>query len=173
MAFRFNNLSVLVVEDTAPMRKLIISVLDTLDVGKIYEADSGEKGFEEFRRHSPDIVIADWHMAPVNGIQLTQEIRNNPMSTDRMTPVILVTGYSALGRVSEARDAGVTEFLVKPFSANDLAKRLAYVINKPRDFIDSRQYFGPDRRRRENPEFAGPDRRTIVPRPSSRENTRR
>ena len=76
-----------------------------------------------------------------------------------MAPVILVTGYSALSRVAEARDAGVTEFLVKPFSANDLAKRIAYVINKPRDFIDCTGYFGPDRRRRKNPDYKGPFRR--------------
>ena len=76
-----------------------------------------------------------------------------------MVPVVLVTGYSALQRVAEARDAGVTEFLVKPFSANDLAKRIAYVINKPRDYIDSDDYFGPDRRRRMAPDFKGPFRR--------------
>lgn len=149
----------LVVEDTAPMRKLIISVLETLGVGRIYDADSGEKGFEAFRKHIPDILIADWHMEPMNGIALTQEVRNNALSPNRMAPVILVTGYSALSRVAEARDAGVTEFLVKPFSANDLAKRLAYVINKPRDFIDCTDYFGPDRRRRANPDYRGPERR--------------
>lgn len=162
MAFRFGNLSVLVVEDTTPMRRLITSVLETLGVGRIFEADCGERGFELFRRESPDIVIADWHMEPMNGIEFTQEIRNNTLSPNRMAPVILVTGYSALTRVSQARDAGVTEFLVKPFSANDLAKRLAYVINKPRDFIDSNDYFGPDRRRRQLPDFRGPDRRTAT-----------
>lgn len=166
MTFRFSNLSVLVVEDTQPMRKLIMSVLDTLGVGKIYEADSGEAGFESFRRNAPDIVIADWHMKPVNGIDLTRNIRTGAQSSGRMTPVILVTGYSALSRVAEARDAGVTEFLVKPFSANDLAKRLAYVINKPRDFVDCNGYFGPDRRRRDNTDYAGGERRLFTPRTS-------
>jgi CheY-like chemotaxis protein len=166
MTFRFENLSVLVVEDTAPMRKLIVSVLETLGVGKVYQAETGESGFESFRRNAPDIVIADWHMLPVNGIELTKNIRTGAQSSGRMTPVILVTGYSALSRVSEARDAGVTEFLVKPFSANDLAKRLAYVINKPRDFVDCNEYFGPDRRRRANPEYNGPDRRNFTARPS-------
>ena len=97
---------------------------------------------------NPDIVIADWQMEPMNGIELTHEIRTNQLSPNRMAPVILVTGYSAITRVAQARDVGVTEFIVKPFSANDLAKRLAYVINKPRDFIDADGYFGPDRRRR-------------------------
>lgn len=159
MAFNFKKLSVLVVEDTAPMRKLIASVLETMDVGEIYTAEQGEDGYEKIKRHNPDIVIADWHMQPMNGIELTQEVRTNTLSPNRMVPVILVTGYSALSRVAEARDAGVTEFLVKPFSANDLAKRIAYVINKPRDFIDCEGYFGPDRRRRINPDYKGPFRR--------------
>src|SRR5690606_31522864 len=107
-----------------------------------------------------------WHMTPINGIELTQNIRTGAQSSGRMAPVILVTGYSALSRVSEARDAGVTEFLVKPFSANDLAKRLAYVINKPRDFVDCTDYFGPDRRRRDNADFNGADRRKFTARPS-------
>lgn len=161
MAFKFDKLSVLVVEDTAPMLKLVVSVLESLGVGHVYSADSGERGFETFKRVNPDIVISDWHMKPMDGIALTEEIRNNQLSPNRMAPIVLVTGYSALARVSEARDAGVTEFLVKPFSANDLAKRIAYVINKPRDFIDCPHYFGPDRRRRAQPDYAGPYRRLM------------
>lgn len=159
MAFDFKKLSVLVVEDTGPMRELIVSVLETLGVGRVYTATDGERGFETFRTKQPDIVIADWHMEPINGIDLTTRIRKDPMSPNRMAPIVLVTGYSALIRVAQARDAGVTEFMVKPFSANDMAKRIAYVINKPRDFIDSKDYFGPDRRRRKDPGYRGSMRR--------------
>jgi two-component system chemotaxis response regulator CheY len=160
MPFKFDKLSVLVVEDTIPMQKLIVSVLDSLDIKNVHAAHDGARGFEQFKKICPDIVIADWHMEPISGIQLTDQIRRNPESPNKMAPVILVTGYSAMSRVAEARDHGVTEFLVKPFSANDLAKRIAYVINKPRDFIDYDQYFGPDRRRRAMPTFNGPYRRS-------------
>lgn len=159
MAFNFGKLSVLVVEDTPPMRKLMCSVLGTLGIGHILQAENGEQGFEKMRASNPDVVIADWMMEPVNGIELAREIRTNTLSPNRMVPIILVTGYSALQRVAEARDAGVNEFLVKPFSANDLAKRIAYVINKPRDFIDNDTYFGPCRRRMRNPDYRGPFRR--------------
>ena len=161
MAFKFEKLTVLVVEDTAPMLKLIVSVLESLGVGHVYSADNGERGFETFKRVNPDIVISDWHMKPMTGIDLALEIRKNPISPNRTVPMVLVTGYSAMSRVAEARDAGVTEFLIKPFSANDLAKRIAYVINKPRDFIDCSSYFGPDRRRRALPGYAGPFRRQV------------
>ena len=159
MPFNFEKLSVLLVEDTLPMLRLMNAVLGTLGVRNIYTASSGERAFEVFRKEAPDIVISDWHMEPIDGIELTRMIRRDPLSPNRMAPVILVTGFSAVSRVATARDAGVTEFMVKPFSANDLAKRLAYVINKPRDFIDAPDYFGPDRRRRANPDFAGPFRR--------------
>ena len=76
-----------------------------------------------------------------------------------MVPIIMMTGYSAMPRVSEARDCGATEFLVKPFSANDMARRIAYVINKPRDFIETEDFFGPDRRRRKIDNYRGPRRR--------------
>lgn len=141
------------------MRKLVASVLETMDVGSVYTAESGEEGFEKFRKYNPDIVITDWHMEPMDGIALAKEIRTNMLSPNRMVPIILITGYSAYKRVEDARDAGVTEFLVKPFSANDLAKRIGYVINKPRDFIDAPHYFGPDRRRKADPKYKGPFRR--------------
>lgn len=159
MGFDFKKMSVLVVEDTPPMRKLIVSVLNNLGVGNVYSATEGKRGYEIFCQENPDIVILDWAMEPMNGLELTLEIRKNHLSPNRMVPIILVTGFSALNRVAEARDAGVTEFMVKPFSANDLAKRLAYVINKPRDFIDHPEYFGPDRRRKKNPNYKGAMRR--------------
>lgn len=159
MTLNLGNLSVLVVEDTLPMRKLIVSVLSALEVGKVLHADNGEQGFDLFRRENPDIVLADWQMAGMDGIALTREIRTNMLSPNRFAPVILVTGYSAMSRVAQARDAGVTEFMIKPFSAGDLARRLAYVVNRPRDFVDHTRYFGPDRRRRRHQGYRGAYRR--------------
>ena len=159
MAFQFEKLSVLIVEDTVPMLKLVSSVLDALGIGTIYTAAEGEEGFELFCRENPDIVITDWHMKPTSGIDLVKQIRLTKASPNKTTPIIMMTGFSALPRVAEARDSGVTEFLVKPFSANDLARRIAYVINKPRDFIETNDYFGPDRRRRKIEGYKGPFRR--------------
>jgi two-component system, chemotaxis family, chemotaxis protein CheY len=159
MGFKFEKLSMLVVEDILPMQKLVVSVLETMGIGRIRAASNGEQGFKLFCDEKPDIVLTDWHMIPMSGMELVQKIRNEPGSPNKTIPIILMTGYSALPRVSEARDAGATEFLVKPFSANDLAKRIAYVINKPRDFIDSNVYFGPDRRRRKVENYTGPKRR--------------
>lgn len=161
MAVNFAKLSVLVVEDNKAMRDLIVSVLDSLGVGSIVTAESGASGFMKFRNSNADIVIVDWEMEPKNGLSLTGEIRRNPMSPNRMVPIIMLTGYSAPKRVAQARDTGVTEFLAKPFTAEGLINRIAYVINKPRDFIEAGDFFGPDRRRRRVENYHGPRRRKI------------
>ena len=159
MGFNFDRLSVLIVEDTLPMQKLVASVLETLGVGRILRASDGEQGFRIFCNDNPDIVITDWHMLPVSGIDMVNQIRKSKNSPNKTVPIIMMTGYSAMPRVSQARDSGTTEFLVKPFSANDLARRIAHVINKPRDFIETPDYFGPDRRRKAVDAFKGPFRR--------------
>lgn len=159
MAFDFTKLSLLVVEDVKTMRSLLVNIFESMDVGRVIEADNGEDGFELFCKENPDIVILDWAMEPMDGLETLQKIRKDSQSPNRVVPVIMLTGYSAVKRVIQARDLGATEFLVKPFTANDIAKRLAYVINKPRDYIDAPGYFGPDRRRIKKADFNGPYKR--------------
>lgn len=159
MGYDFQKLTVLVVEDTGPMLGLITAVLETLGVGRIYTAKDGQEGFNRFCKDKPDIVMTDWHMQPMSGVDLLKLIRTHPKSPARTTPVIMITGYNAVSRIAEARDNGATEFLVKPFSANDLARRIAHVISKPRDFVEAQEYFGPDRRRRKTDDYSGPKRR--------------
>lgn len=149
----------LVVEDTQPMQKLIVSVLEALGIKNVETATNGDDAFRAFCQRKHDIILSDWSMDPVDGIELTRMVRKHSMSPNKLAPVILITGYSAWSRVEEARDAGVTEFLVKPFTANDIARRITHVINRPRDFIETQDFFGPDRRRREDSNYKGPMRR--------------
>ena len=160
MAYQLENISILIVEDNQPMLEITKALLVTFGVGSVFTARNGEEGFTQVCQHNPDIIIADWMMKPMDGINFTAMIRNNPRSPNPYVPIILMTGFSEKRRVLQARDAGVTEFLVKPFGAHDLASRIAHVINRPRDFIDSPRYFGPDRRRRKSPDYEGPLRRT-------------
>lgn len=161
MIHNFRNLSVLVVEDTDAMRRLIISLLKTLGVNKVSFARDGEEAFTHFCRQPVDVILTDWLMKPMSGIDLIKKVRHDKASPNKIVPIIIVTGYSARQRVSEARDVGVTEFLVKPFTAEDLSSRLAHVINRPRDFIQNPEFFGPDRRRRKMDNYEGPQRRSV------------
>ena len=157
---QFNKLSVLVVEDLLPMRRLMAAVLTSLGIGRVTVSDNGEEGYRKFLDEQPDILLTDWLMRPMDGIELTKKIRfQTAQPKRRYAPIIMITGYTAEHRIREARDAGVTEILVKPFTAADLTKRLAYVVNKPRDFVECETFFGPDRRRRADPRYTGPFRR--------------
>lgn len=147
------------VEDTLPMLSMICSTLNILGVKNVHRARNGVEGFEEFVNNNPDIVITDWLMEPMDGLELIKKIRKDPRSKNPMVPIIMITGYSALKRVQTARDYGVTEFLVKPFTANAIASRLNHIIDKPRGFVEANEYFGPDRRRKRDPNYEGPLKR--------------
>lgn len=153
------DLSILVVEDTLPMLGMICSTLNILGVKHVYRARNGAEGFDEYVEKNPDIIITDWLMEPVDGLELIKRIRTDSKSNNKMVPIIMITGYSALKRVQQARDYGVTEFLVKPFTANAIATRLNHIIDKPRGFVEADGYFGPDRRRKADPNYDGPLKR--------------
>lgn len=159
MAYQFYRISVLVVEDNQPMLEITKALLITFGVGEVITAQNGEEGFRAFCEHNPDIIIADWMMKPTDGIAFTKMVRSNPDSPNPYAPIILMTGFSEKRRVLQARDAGVTEFLVKPFTARDLYKRIAQIIERPRQFVKAENFFGPDRRRSRNQTFTGPFRR--------------
>lgn len=141
------------------MRQTLTKLLELMGVGKVYAAKDGRQAFKIFCRVKPDIVITDWHMPIEDGIDLVENIRYAPESPARMTPIIFLTGYSSHTRITKARDLGVTEYLIKPFTAADIAKKIAHAINSPRNFIEAQHYFGPDRRRKKNDQFASNKKR--------------
>ena len=159
MTLDLQNITFLVVEDIPFMRELTVSMLAALQPCNILDAANGQKAVDIFYRRAPDIVITDWDMEPVDGIHLTRLIRNDPLSPNRKTPVILTTSLSDNDHLSIARDAGVTEYLIKPFSAKDLAVRLDSIINHPREFVETVTFFGPDRRRHLTGNYKGLRRR--------------
>lgn len=156
------ELTVLVVEDSEPMMEIMVTILTNFGFGNVLTATDGEQGFSLFQRMKPDLIITDWHMEPVDGLEMTRWIRRNKYSVKRAVPIILMTGFTEHTRIANARDIGITEILVKPFTANDLARRIMHVIDMPRDFIETQRFFGPDRRRRVN-EYEGSDRRVVNP----------
>lgn len=163
MAYDFSKLSVLVVEDLEPMMEVVCTVLEHLGVQDIYMARDGEEGYSAFIKYKPDIIITDWLMEPVDGLEMIKWIRQNPLSHNRMVPVIVMTGYTTSHRVADARDQGATEFVAKPFTAAQLCSRITHVIDAPRDFIEAEMFTGPDRRRKRKSEFDSDDRRTSEP----------
>jgi CheY-like chemotaxis protein len=156
---RYNLLKVLLVDDNHHMRLLLAEILRALGVREIYEASDGAQGLQMMRDHPIDIVITDLSMKPLDGIDFVRLLRNSPDSPGHMCPVIMVTGHATRQRVHDARNAGVNEFLAKPLTAHGVVGRLSQVIEHPRAFVRTDDYFGPDRRRRADADFKGPWRR--------------
>ncbi|MGH1376882.1 MAG: response regulator [Alphaproteobacteria bacterium] len=159
MAYNFQHIKILLVEDNPQMLMLLKSVLQSFGVGTIETSLDGNDAFEKFCILNPDLVITDWLMSPCDGISFSRKVRNDPKSPNQYVPIILMTGFSEKKRVLSARDVGITEFLVKPFNTRDLYKRLFQIIEKPRQFIRCEDFFGPDRRRKSKDDYAGPMRR--------------
>ena len=155
----FNRLRFLIVDDNLHMRRILRTLLHGFGSRDVYEAEDGAAGLEAFTSHSPDIVIADWSMPIFDGVELTRMIRQPESSSNPYVPIILVTGYAEKRKVLEARDAGVTEFLVKPISAKGLYQRVLSIVVNPRPFIKTKTFFGPDRRRSSGVLYTGHERR--------------
>lgn len=156
------QLRVLVAEDNPHFRRLIRTVLGGLKIDRVTEAGDGAEALKLVQVRHFDLAIIDFRMAPVDGIAFTRTVRIDPDSANPYLPIIMVTAHGESGLIGTARDAGVSEFLVKPISAKSLLARLIAVIEHPRPFIRAGGYFGPDRRRRQVA-FSGPDRRRASP----------
>lgn len=157
---RFELLKILLVDDNHHMRVLLTEILRAIGVKHVWEAGDGAEALQIMRTHQVDIVMTDLAMQPVDGIDFVRLLRNSPDSPNQMAPVIMITGHSTQRRVHEARDAGVNEFLAKPVTARGVIERIGEIIEHPRPYVRTADYFGPERRRKVEAHFPGPWRRS-------------
>jgi len=160
MSAGFESLRVLLVDDNQHMRAIVTTVLAGVGVKHVRETRDGAEALEALRDWPADLAIVDFQMFPVDGVEFTRMVRNAPDSKNPYLPIIMMTGHSEKSRVFDARDAGVTEFVAKPLTAKAVLDRMQAVIYHPRPFVRTTSYFGPDRRRRDDPAFPGPWRRS-------------
>ncbi|HEY4029495.1 MAG TPA: response regulator [Caulobacteraceae bacterium] len=153
-----NQLDVLVADDHKLTRDMIGQVLSALDCRKVRFVADGADAFTEIIAAPPDLAIVDYHM-PLDGLALLEKVRRAANSPDQSLPVIVMTSMTDLKRVMAFRDAGATEIVAKPFTAASMLSRVAAVIDSRRPFVRGGGFVGPCRRRRADPEYAGPLRR--------------
>lgn len=156
----FERISFLIVDDNRYMRILVKSVIYAFGARTVIEAVDGADAFKEMLRFTPDVVIVDWNMSPLDGIDFVRLVRCGGDSPNFYVPIVMLSGFTEANRISAARDVGVTEFIAKPVSAQTLYDRLASIFLHPRPFVRSRHYFGPDRRRHHGGEYKGKERRS-------------
>lgn len=143
-----DKLRVLVVDDDKFMLTLVRSILQSLGIKQVAETTNVEDAFEQIKIEPPGLIITDWQMEPMDGLDLVRLVRKAKDSPNHYTPIILLSGVMERHRVAQARDAGVHEIVAKPVSIDALKKRIFSIIRNPRSFISSGTYFGPDRRRK-------------------------
>ncbi|HEX8470666.1 MAG TPA: response regulator [Brevundimonas sp.] len=153
------SLSILLVDDNQHMRAITSAILQSAGIRKIREVSDGAMALEALREHPVDLAIVDFNMFPLDGVEFTRLVRNSPDTANPYLPIIMMTGHSEKHRVMEARDSGVTEFVVKPITAKAIFDRIQAVIVRPRAFVKTDGYFGPDRRRATTGTYRGEMRR--------------
>lgn len=114
----------LVADDSEAMRRIIARTVQLFGVAEVDEASNGEKAI---RLHQPgkyDLVITDWHMSQVSGLEVVRSIRNK----DPDVPILMVTVDTSKPHVMQAIEAGVTDYLAKPFTADMLKEKLEKIL---------------------------------------------
>lgn len=162
--------SVLVADDSAASRTLLMTALHDIGVGIVNAVPSGAAAIEHLR-HSAlssisgptppvDLLITEWEMAPVGGPMLINWVRRHMSSPDRFMRVVIMSGELDAEKVERARDIGANAVFAKPFSINSLRKNIAAVVAANSPFFKAPNYFGPDRRRN-TAEVILDERRTV------------
>ncbi len=142
------------------MREVIRTFLEGFSVRYVLPAAEARIAWETIHATDPDLIITDWNMVPMSGIDLVEKIRKDPDNPNSFVPIIMLTSFTELHRVEEARDAGVSSFLTKPISAASLYKRLMDVVENDRPFIKPDSgFFGPDRRNVQRRGYIAKERR--------------
>jgi two-component system, chemotaxis family, chemotaxis protein CheY len=123
-----NTFRVLVVDDFAAMRKIVSATLKDLGFHNIVEAEDGKAAWEKLQLQSFDLIISDWNMPDMMGIDLLRNVRSH--QSMGKTLFLMVTAEAQKERVLEAIKAGVFNYIVTPFTTEQLQQKLSAIYNK-------------------------------------------
>jgi len=122
------NMPVLIVDDYKTMLRIIRNLLKQIGFENVAEASDGNEALSKLREKSFNLVISDWNMEPMTGLQLLKEVRKDEKL--RSLPFVMITAESKAENVISAREAGVSNYIVKPFNAETLKGKLQSVLGE-------------------------------------------
>lgn len=149
---------VVVVDPNASAARLMTDIVKGFGAREVYVEGDEELAMELIRDVEPGVIFTERTGQTLNGESLARKVRRSHM-TCRTAPIIMVTAEATAATIRGARDAGVHEFLRKPFTTGDLFKRVENVALKPRPWVEAVGYVGPDRRRFNSGEYSGAKKR--------------
>lgn len=123
-----NSAKILVVDDSATMRRIIETQLRTLGFNDIEEAEHGQEGLQMINRGGFDLILTDWNMPIMDGRTMVQAIRKQEQHKD--LPILMVTTRNTKADVVEAVRAGISNFVTKPFKPSELRQKIEAVLKK-------------------------------------------
>jgi len=123
------NMNVLIVDDYNTMLRIIKNLLKQLGFNNVDEATDGSMAFEKVKNKEYGLVISDWNMEPMTGIELLKQIRASSEGF-RNVPFIMITAESKTENVIAAKQAGVNNYIVKPFNAETLKTKMSSVLGE-------------------------------------------
>jgi two-component system chemotaxis response regulator CheY len=123
-----HKMKILVVDDFSTMRRIVKNILKQLGYENIEEAEDGEQAFSKLKTGGFDFVVSDWNMPNKDGISLLRSIRSD--SELKGMPVLMVTAEAEKEKVVEAIRAGVSNYVVKPFTAEVLKEKMDKIFEK-------------------------------------------
>jgi CheY-like chemotaxis protein len=147
MQANLERLRILVVDDNLHMINIVKTILHGFGVRHVLDARDAAEAFKHLREGFVDLVIVDYQMELLDGVEFVRLVRSGKDVPDPLLPIIMLTAHSERTHVLAARDAGVTEFCRKPITAGDLWAKIAECISRPRAFVRGSGFVGPDRRR--------------------------
>ena len=149
---------VVVVDPNASAARLMTDIVKGFGAREVYVEGDEDLAMELIRDVEPGVIFIEHSGPTLNGESLARKVRRSHM-TCRTAPIIMVTAEATAATIRGARDAGVHEFLRKPFTTGDLFKRVENVALKPRPWVEAVGYVGPDRRRFNSGEYSGAKKR--------------
>jgi DNA-binding response OmpR family regulator len=150
---------VLIADPQPASSKLLSGILRDICTCQIWTAPDVQRAMTVAQGIEPHVIFVD-HGGSLDGAALTRLVRRSEMMC-RRSPVIMISAQATAAAIIGARDAGVHEFLRKPFTIKDLVRRLEAVATRPRDWIEGIGYVGPDRRRFNSGNYAGMLKRRV------------
>src|SRR5215510_10661608 len=148
------GLNILIVDDNAYMRRLTRMMLTNLGGKSVLEASDGLAALEAIRTADPDVMLLDWDMPVLNGIEVLRIVRSPGVFPRPNLPVIMLTTRAQRSQVNEALHASANEFLLKPTSPKALRDRLISIVFRPRPMVTLGTYYVPQPRRMSAPREA-------------------
>ena len=120
------NMKVLIVDDFATMRRILRNILKQIGFSNISEADDGKTALKELKKEKFDLILCDWNMPEMSGLELLNEVKSDDKLKD--TPFVMVTAEAQKDNIVAAVKAGVSNYIVKPFTAETISEKLNKVF---------------------------------------------